>query len=395
MVHGHAIITPRATQDAGTALPLNLRPELCWTADDLPHLGRRVREALSFWRQAASFLPPTLTQADYRRFRKTCLQPVLRLTPGLRARLAAQDAALQRLSDQQQALLRGLLVNPRLHVVGPAGSGKTVLALAAAREVALAGKRTLLVCFNRPLGDHLRLMGQRFLEEAGLPDDRLVIRSFHVLCHEACEKHPDQAWSVPTQPDEIRGFWRDEAPQHLLSGIADDVIAPFDAVFVDEAQDFYPDWGEILRLVRRDPGAVVAACVVSRRRDAAAGAGRAAGGRRLIPNLTAQKTDYSNSSHKTPCYTYSHSKPQHSPQPAAQASDRSYCSGSSQSYSQRGPTPCRSDRRPATGRHSRCTRRTPPSCCPGRCRGSPSAGSCRPGRCCSGSRPRTGTSPGE
>ncbi len=46
VVFGHALVTPRATR-AG-ALPLDLRPELCWTADDLPKLGERVRVALGF-----------------------------------------------------------------------------------------------------------------------------------------------------------------------------------------------------------------------------------------------------------------------------------------------------------------------------------------------------------
>ncbi|MCO4763879.1 MAG: NERD domain-containing protein, partial [Myxococcales bacterium] len=127
LVHGHAVITPRATHRSGSALPLALRSELCWTADDLPKIAGCVERALSFWRQAATYLPPTLDTDAFRRFRRTCLQPVLQLTPGLRARMAAQEAALMRVSDQQQTLLRGLLVNPRLHVIGPAGSGKTVL----------------------------------------------------------------------------------------------------------------------------------------------------------------------------------------------------------------------------------------------------------------------------
>lgn len=253
LVHGHAIITPRASHRANSTLPLALRSDLCWTADDLPHLAQSVERAMSFWRQAATFLPPTLDTDTFRRFRRTCLQPVMQLTPGLRARMAAQQAALMRVSDQQQALLRGLLANPRLHVVGPAGSGKTVLAMAAARQLALAGKRVLLVCYNRPLGDYLSAIGERFLADNELPPSRLVVRNFHRLCHEACDLNPDADWVVPKGRDEARGFWRDEAPHHLLNAISDGHVAPFDAVLVDEAQDFDEAWGEILRLSLHNP----------------------------------------------------------------------------------------------------------------------------------------------
>ncbi len=157
-----------------------------------------------------------------------------------------------RLAAEQQALLSGLLANPRLRVSGPAGSGKSVLAMATAQRLASEGKRALLVCFNRALGDHLRAEGQRFLVEHGLPDDRLVVRSFHVLCHEACERR-EATWDVPEDRDAARLFWRDEAPRHLLDAVAEGSVAPFDAIIVDEAQDFHPDWGEILRLTLANP----------------------------------------------------------------------------------------------------------------------------------------------
>jgi len=45
--------------------------------------------------------------------------------------------------------------NPRVVFIGPAGTGKTMLAIEAARRSSATGSRVLLVCYNRLLGKWL------------------------------------------------------------------------------------------------------------------------------------------------------------------------------------------------------------------------------------------------
>jgi superfamily I DNA and RNA helicase len=59
------------------------------------------------------------------------------------------------LTKEQLDVLDSLNDNPRLLVLGCAGSGKTLLALHKAKCLASEGKKVLLLCYNRALGSYL------------------------------------------------------------------------------------------------------------------------------------------------------------------------------------------------------------------------------------------------
>jgi superfamily II DNA or RNA helicase len=65
------------------------------------------------------------------------------------------ELQLLHLTEEQFVILDTLADNERCLVEGAAGTGKTMLALEYARRSAIAGRRTLLICFNRLLGDWL------------------------------------------------------------------------------------------------------------------------------------------------------------------------------------------------------------------------------------------------
>lgn len=71
-------------------------------------------------------------------------------SPAARNREIAEE--LRFYTAEQQAFLDQLAGNPRLLVRGPAGTGKTVLAVETARRVSERGERVALLCFNRLLG---------------------------------------------------------------------------------------------------------------------------------------------------------------------------------------------------------------------------------------------------
>lgn len=80
-------------------------------------------------------------------------------------RVAPRDAPLDanddtvdidELTRQQFAALRGAFELPRVAIVGPAGSCKTLLALWKLDALLEEGKRALYVCFNKALAEYLR-----------------------------------------------------------------------------------------------------------------------------------------------------------------------------------------------------------------------------------------------
>jgi superfamily I DNA/RNA helicase len=124
-----------------------------------------------------------------------------------------------------------------------AGSGKTVLAITKARSFADEGKRVLFLCFNEMLAEWLRFQ----LPEAYR--DSVTIRNYHKLCREWV-KAAGLVW--PNAEDEVE-FFKNAAPALLEQAI--DLLPErcFDAIVVDEGQDFIPAWWDTVELINKRP----------------------------------------------------------------------------------------------------------------------------------------------
>ena len=69
-----------------------------------------------------------------------------------RERRAEAEQALRQFTEEQYVALDGMARYERVVFEGPAGTGKTLLALEAARREAASGYRVGVICFNRLLG---------------------------------------------------------------------------------------------------------------------------------------------------------------------------------------------------------------------------------------------------
>lgn len=149
------------------------------------------------------------------------------------------EREILRLTESQYHVLLGLAGNARVAVSGPAGSGKTMLAVEKAKRLAADGLDTLLTCYNRPLADHLA---------QSLSDrPRLTILTFHQLCWKLAK----QAGLSPPDPPRSAADFRRLAD--LLEPAQDRLGVQFDALVVDEGQDFEAGWWLPLQMLLRDP----------------------------------------------------------------------------------------------------------------------------------------------
>ena len=126
---------------------------------------------------------------------------------------------IELLTRQQFASLKGLFQLPRVAVIGPAGSGKTVLALWRLLALVDAGQRAVYVCYNRALSEFLKLRNPEHANSIWNVD-----RLFLHLC-----------------PESQGMAGRDEFHREQLPGLVMDKaagISRYDPILVDEGQDF-------------------------------------------------------------------------------------------------------------------------------------------------------------
>ena len=145
-------------------------------------------------------------------------------------------------------------------VRGPAGSGKSQALAARAAVLASEGKRVLVCTFNITLMNYLRdIVARHARELAGQQEGNLRVirqqvefRHFHGWCKRVC--------SLTGHENEYFQLWRqfseeavlDEHMAKLVLRIyADpsvrDVLPIYDAILVDEGQDYNKDWWQTLR----------------------------------------------------------------------------------------------------------------------------------------------------
>lgn len=156
------------------------------------------------------------------------------------------------LTEQQKRYLRALGETKRAAITGGAGTGKTLLAMHKAQELAEQGKNTLLVCFNAALGDHLK-------DVAGLKlKDHLHPMDFQELCvwrirnvYSMTGKNLEEE-AISEYPTE--SYQHVQLPYALALSVDYLPDEQYDAIIVDEGQDFRADYWMGLEMLLNDDG---------------------------------------------------------------------------------------------------------------------------------------------
>ncbi|QNU61543.1 NERD domain-containing protein/DEAD/DEAH box helicase [Vreelandella titanicae] len=183
-------------------------------------------------RAAVNSLPLTKQQTTL--IQHHLLRPAYAFATSVAEQARDVEAALFRLSEEQQWVLRLLEHIPRMAIYGGAGTGKSVLARMRAEQQAREGKKVLLLCFNIALAEaHRQAMADTQL-------GTIEIATFHELCQIRAEK-AGFGWPVPEAPVDIPRFYNETAPDLLIEALQK-MPEQWGALVVDEAQDYVPEW---------------------------------------------------------------------------------------------------------------------------------------------------------
>jgi len=126
----------------------------------------------------------------------------------------------------------------RLWVRATAGSGKSLVARRFFERQTGEGKRVLFVCYNRLLAESIKVS----------VGDQGYVNTWNGFCHAFLESRGRSLDFWPVTPD--AGFWQEVQDRVTAEPIPDEWL--FDAMVVDEGQDFEQEWVEILTLFLHD-----------------------------------------------------------------------------------------------------------------------------------------------
>jgi hypothetical protein len=235
-VHGYAVAFPHLEYRG--RLPANTTRALVICQQNLGDIQNVIERAFAEWRADASVLSPV----QYEKL-LSCLMPKFQFFRPLGPEIDSAAERIMLLTDTQAEIAGSLSENvTRVLVEGPAGSGKTELALRSAIDSAKSGSRTLFVCYNRELATWLE---ERVERECGSVEG-LEFFNFHRLAHKLVTSaglpfNPNQ-----NGPGKSQTFWDTDVPE--LMGQAVGILESlnnnprYDAIVVDEGQDFLELW---------------------------------------------------------------------------------------------------------------------------------------------------------
>lgn len=169
-------------------------------------------------------------------------QQPLALVDG-RPALAPLPDLMQVMDLQQEQIARTLGEGHRV-IHGPAGSGKTMILIFRAQQLAAAARPeqpVLVLCYNRALAERIGFV----LRERGVSEQTVVVRTFHAWCHDMVRSYQLEVGA------DLRGEAYFEALAATVSRSVETGLVPggqYSALLIDEAHDFEDAW---LRMATR------------------------------------------------------------------------------------------------------------------------------------------------
>jgi RecA/RadA recombinase len=237
----HVVVLPHCGLAEDFALPDCPRWKII-DRTELSHLGSRLRQVLL---GQDSDRRPLLDHIGIDQLR-TALGGRGLPQRDVVARALANDTVADALTEQQAVILGAIQLLNRVEVRGSAGSGKTFLAVEQARRLTAAGKRVALLCYSPGLASFLKRMTAVWPRR----QRPAYVGGFHSL---------GMSWGAPSGPDELVAsaepteFWERDLPRQMAELVhALPRKERFDAVVIDEAQDFADAWWDPVLAALRD-----------------------------------------------------------------------------------------------------------------------------------------------
>jgi len=207
---------------------------ICITGKEIPYLKEAIKKIFSDFSVKNS-----IEHFDYNLILKK-LSPVFEYGISLSENLKQSERKIFTLTEQQCELLNFISEHKRALIKGCAGSGKTIMAMKKAAELAENGLTVLLLVYNSLLCEKLKFsLGDK---------TNVKVITFHDLCIETLRNNGIEL--NPRRSDDK--IWTETLPSKFMALLKKKPMK-FDAVIIDEGQDFNINyWESVSELVKDD-----------------------------------------------------------------------------------------------------------------------------------------------
>ncbi len=219
-----------------------------------PIIGRntlRQGDMAQVFPKGKSFYSPVMNGNMYKDLRNWLIEPDF---------AQAQRLPLE-LDKEQRALVTSRTETGYRRIKGAAGSGKSLVLAARAAELISQGKQVLVVTFNITLLHYLMDVAVRWPGASGKTRSCVTWLNFHAWCKRVCaeagaDDEYKQLFHLGNKDDD-KYILNDLVPalvEKIIRHDSDGDVARYDAILVDEGQDFLPHWWSVLRQVLNPGG---------------------------------------------------------------------------------------------------------------------------------------------
>ncbi|PCI53432.1 MAG: hypothetical protein COB45_10795 [Gammaproteobacteria bacterium] len=198
--------------------------------------GQRIVEIMAFHKENMSI--PKLTEYQLEKVIEM-ISPTIDASPCWISRINSDNYLWLKLSEEQNECVNEALSANRFIVNGWPGSGKTVVAIQAARKLASSKKKVLTLTYNRLLADKLRAELREY-------EDYCDVFTLYKLAWEIDIKLENIS-NDDVDPEVIRGTGADlDVIKSIAKGAAEGVFDEYDCLIVDEGQVIWKEVWELL-----------------------------------------------------------------------------------------------------------------------------------------------------
>ncbi|WP_245683854.1 AAA domain-containing protein [Vulcanibacillus modesticaldus] len=222
----YAVCFPEATKFSGV-LPQDLNKESIWTLNELGNLEKTIEKLFDKQNKRNAY------EANKILINKV-LSPVFKIYSTLEDQIALfhQQSEII-LSEEQERILDETEEDHRKVFFGAAGTGKTYIAMEKAKRLANEQKKVFLTCYNKNLAklfnnyiDHENIQALNFLDyiEKDLTEKGIYMEK-------------------PKKEEDLSSYYDEILPSTAFDYYSSLTEAEkFDAIIVDEGQDFKEEW---------------------------------------------------------------------------------------------------------------------------------------------------------